>query len=65
VQGHTFADQRMKRLIELRWFHGVSSIGLKFMGMNFWSIKIAGRDLAVFSIGHPPGTRDLKSKWAG
>ena len=24
VQGHTFADQRMKRLIEFRWFHGIS-----------------------------------------
>jgi hypothetical protein len=21
VQRHTFADQRMKRLVELRWFH--------------------------------------------
>ena len=24
MQRHTFADQRMKRLVELRWFHGIS-----------------------------------------
>jgi hypothetical protein len=35
VQGHTFADQRMKRLIEFRWFHELSSIGLKCAEMNF------------------------------
>jgi hypothetical protein len=24
VQRHTLTDQRMKRFIELRWFHGIS-----------------------------------------
>ena len=32
VERHTFADQRMKRLIELRWFHGIFSIGWKCGG---------------------------------
>jgi hypothetical protein len=27
VERHTFANERMKRLIELRWFHGISFNG--------------------------------------
>ena len=33
VQGHTFGDQRMKRLIEFRWFHELSSVGWKWAGI--------------------------------
>jgi hypothetical protein len=29
VQGHTFTNQRMERLMELRWFHGCSLVNSK------------------------------------
>jgi hypothetical protein len=51
VQGHTFADQRVKRLIEFRWFHGMSSIDLKCAGKNLCSRELAGWNLVSFWIG--------------
>jgi len=51
VQRHTFADKRMKRLIEFRWFHEVSSIGWKCAVMNFCSNAMADWSLAKFWIG--------------
>ena len=42
VKRHTFANERMKRLMELRWFHEGSSMGLKCAGINFWSRAMTG-----------------------
>src|SRR5208283_4989286 len=49
VQGHTFTDERMKRLIEFRWFHNMSSINLKYAGCRLTQL-VTFRD-AIRDIG--------------
>ena len=65
VQGHTFADQRVKRLIEFRWFHELSSNGLNCAELRFRSSTTTGWNLVILWIGYVPGPCDFDSRWTG